>query len=114
MPFHEDVTALKNHIDNIHSIGQLRTFLLEKNFKLVITILSTGFTCMEWDITQRDVAGVLELGMQMRLSKIENDDILLETRFYEPVRLSQVDPVDQKELFETLKVGIKNCIKKAY
>lgn len=112
MAFNEDVTSLKNHIDEIGSIGQLRTFLLEKNLKLVVTILSTGFTCMEWDITQRQVAGILELGMQIRLSKLKNDDVLLETRFYESVRLDQVDPIDQKDLFETLKQGIKRCIKK--
>ena len=30
-----------------------------KKLKLVITILSTGFTCLDWDITQRQVAGIL-------------------------------------------------------
>lgn len=112
MSFHEDVTILKNHIDEISSISQLRAFLLEKDLKLVVTILSTGFTCMEWDISQRQVAGILELGMQMRLSKLINEDVLLETRFYEPVRLDQAHPIDQKKLFETLKEGIKTCIKK--
>jgi len=67
---------------------------------------------MKWDITQKQVAGVLELGMQMRLSKIANDDVLLETRFYESVRLDKVDPIDQKDLFETLNQGLKRCIKK--
>ncbi|MCB1068670.1 MAG: hypothetical protein KDK56_10870, partial [Simkania sp.] len=71
-------------------------------------------TCMEWDITQKQVSGILELGMQIRLSKIANDDVLLETRLYESVRLDQVDPIDQKDLFETLKQGIKRCIKKVY
>ncbi len=114
MAFHENVTSLKNHIDEISSIGQLRAFLLEKNLRLVVTILSTRFTCMEWDITQKQAAGILELGVQIRLSKIANDDVLLETRFYEPVRLNQIDPIDQKDLFETLKEGIKRCIKKVY
>ena len=114
MAFHEGITSLKNHIDEIASIGQLRAFLIEKNLRLVVTILSTGFTCMEWDITQKQVSGILELGMQIRLSKIANDDVLLETRLYESVRLDQVDPIDQKDLFETLKQGIKRCIKKVY
>jgi hypothetical protein len=36
MTFQEDVTSLKNHIDAIGSIGELRTHLLEKNLKLVV------------------------------------------------------------------------------
>lgn len=110
MSFDDDITSLKNQINNINSIGSLRTFLLEKNLKLVVTLLSTGFTCMEWNITQRQVAGVLELGMQMRLSSLINENLLLETRFNESVRLSQIEPIDQRDLFETLKQGIKNCI----
>lgn len=82
MNFQEDVTSLKNRIDTIGSIGELRAYLLEKNLKLIVTLLSTGFTCMDWDITQRQVSGVLELGVQMRLSKLVDDDVLLETRFY--------------------------------
>lgn len=113
MTFQEDVTSLKNQIDDIGSIGELRTYLLEKNLKLVVTFLSTGFTSMDWDITQRQVSGILELGVQMRLSKLVDDDVLLETRFYESVRLSQVDPIDQRDLLKTLKQAIKNCIKKA-
>ena len=112
MTFHEDVTSLKNHIDAIGSIGELRTYLLEKNLKLIVTLLSTGFTCMDWNITQRQVSGVLELGVQMRLSKLVDGDVLLETRFYESVRLNQIDPIDQRDLFETLKQAIKTCIKK--
>jgi len=112
MTFQEDVTSLKNHIDELGSIGQLRTFLLEKNLKLVVTLLSTGFTCMDWDITQRQVSGILEIGVQMRLSKLAHDDVLLETRFYESVRLSQIDPIEQRDLFETLKQAIKTCIKR--
>jgi hypothetical protein len=112
MTFQEDVTILKNHIDAISSIGELRTYLLEKKLKLVVTLLSTGFTCMDWNITQRQVSGVLELGVQMRLSKLVDDEVLLETRFYESVRLNQIDPIDQRDLFETLKQAIKTCIKK--
>ena len=112
MALYKDVTSLKNHIDEIETIGQLRTFFLKKNLKLVVTILSTGFTCMDWDITQRQVAGILELGLKMKISKFVGDEILLETQFYESVRLDHTDPVDQKTLLEKLKQGISNCIKR--
>jgi len=48
----------------------------------------------------------------MRLSKLVDKDVFLETRFYESVWLNQIDPIDQRELFETLKKAIKTRIKK--
>ena len=112
MVFKEDIADLKRYVSQIESIGQLREFLIEKKLKLVVTILSTGFTCMDWDITQRQVAGILELGLKMKISKFVGDEILLETQFYESVRLDHTDPVDQKTLLEKLKQGISNCIKR--
>jgi hypothetical protein len=112
MAFHENVKSLKEHIDELTSIGQLKTFLLEKDLKLIVTIVSTGFACMDWNITERQVSGILELGMQMRLSNLQNDDVLLETRFPKPIHLDKVEPIDQRDLFDTLKQGIKTCIRK--
>lgn len=112
MVFKEDIADLKRYVSQIESIGQLREFLIEKKLKLVVTILSTGFTCMDWDITQRQVAGILELGLKIKISKLVGDEILLETQFYESVRLDHTDPVDQKTLLEKLKQGISNCIKR--
>ena len=114
MIFNEEITDLKQHVGQIQSIGQLQKHLLEKNLKLVVTILSTGFTCMDWDITQGEVAGILELGIQIKLSRLEGDEILLETQFWEPVRLDQIDPIDQKDLLEKFKRGIANCIQDGY
>ena len=51
------------------------------------------------------------LGLKMKISKLVGDEILLETQFYESVRLERKDPVDQKNLLEKLKQGISNCIK---
>ena len=112
MAFHENVKVLKERIEEISSIGQLRTFLLEKDLKLIVTIVSMGFTCIDWDITQRQVSGILELGMQIGLSNLQGDDVLLETRFPTPIRLNEIGPIDQRNLFDTLKQGIITCIKK--
>ena len=112
MTFHENVKALKEHIDEITSIGQLKTFLVEKDLKLIVKIVSTGFTCMDWNISERQVSGILELGMQTRLSSLQNDDVLFETRFPTPIHLDKAEPIDQRDLFDTLKQGIKTCIRK--
>lgn len=114
MTFHENITFLKNQMDGIESFEQLRSVLLEKNLKLVITLSSDGITNFDWDVTQKKVAGILRLGMLLRLSKLKGDDILLETRNHQSIHFDSIDLVEQKDLFSLLKRGIKDCLNRIY
>lgn len=112
MSLKEDVADLKEHLDEMESLGQLRTHLIQRGLHLITTIYSTGFSCMDWNITERQVTGVLHLGLRIKISKLLNDEILLETRALTPVYLDEAGWISQKDLFDTLKQGIKTCIKR--
>ena len=112
MSFQEDVQGLKNALDSLQSVAQLRSYLLEKDLQLVVTICTSQVSFLDWDITRRKVCGILHLGMKVRISRAFSNDALLETRTIAPISFDQVDWIDQGNLFETLKEGIKECIKK--
>jgi len=112
MSLKEDVADLKDHLDEMESLGQLRTHLIQRGLRLILTIYSTGFSCMDWNITERQVTGVLHLGFRIKISKLVKDESLLETRAIIPVYLDEAGWIDQKDLFATLKQGIKIGIKK--
>lgn len=112
MVFHQAVTHLKNHLDKIHSINSLRNFLIKKKLNLVVTITTDGFNAMDWNITQSQVAGVLNLAIKVRISSLINDRLFVETTLWHSVQLHRIDAIDQKHLFEILKSGLKTALKK--
>ena len=110
----EDIIDLKRYVSQTQSIGQLQKFLIKKNLRLVLTILSTGFTCMDWDINQRQITGILELGLQIKLSNFSNNQDFLESRFVSTVHLDEIVGIGEQELFEIIRREIKTCIKNLY
>ncbi len=114
MTLQEDVKYLENHLDHIQSVEELRALLAQKKLKLVVVLISNEFSCLEWNITQKQVSKVLDMGLRIRISKILNEGQSLETVHAVPIRMKDPNWIDLDKLFETLKVGIKNCIKKAY
>ncbi|MCB9092525.1 MAG: hypothetical protein H6620_08210 [Halobacteriovoraceae bacterium] len=69
MTLHEDVKYIENHLDQAHSVEQLRTLLAQKRLKLVVVLISNEFSCLEWNITQKQVSKILDLGLRIRISK---------------------------------------------
>lgn len=112
MSFHQDILDLKDRLSEFTSMEHLRENLLEKNLRLVTTFYSTGFSCLEIDITQKKMSGVLNLGMRVKISRLIGEEALIKTLTLVPVRLDEIDWIDQKVLFEKLKEGIKDCLMK--
>jgi len=55
MTLHQDVKYIENHLDQAQSVEQLRTLLAQKRLKLVVVLISNDFSCLEWNITQKQV-----------------------------------------------------------
>jgi len=113
MTLHEDVKYIENHLDQILSVEQLRALFVQKRLKLVVVLISKDSTCVEWNIIQKQVCKVLDLGLRIRISRISDESESLETVHSEPIRVKEENWVDLDDLFEILKKGIAICIKKA-
>lgn len=113
MTLQEDVKYIENHLDQAQSVEQLRTFLAQKRLKLVVVLISKDSTCVEWNITQKQVCKVLDLGLRIRISRISDESELLETIHSVPIRVKEANWVDLDDLFEVLKQEITKCIKNA-
>ena len=114
MTLHEDVKYIENCLDQIQSIEELRALLTQKRLKLIVVIVSNEFSCLEWNITQKQVSKVLDLGLRIRISKDSDESQSLETVHAAPIRMKAPNWMDLENLFEILKVGIKNCIRKVH
>lgn len=112
MTFQSDVMNLKKHLDEINSIGEIRSNLLKRDLRLIVSIYTRGIYCIDWDITDKKLEGILDLGIRIKLSKLSDDDVSTETLPLYPVTFNQIDWTDQEDLFEKLKQGIKTCIKR--
>ncbi|MBF5060082.1 hypothetical protein [Candidatus Neptunochlamydia vexilliferae] len=112
MTFQEDIADLQAQLDEIDSIGELRTRLARRDLRLVVSIYTQGVHCMDWDITTKKVCGIVQLAFSIQIRRISSDDALVETTALCPVSFNRVEWFDQKKLFEIFKVGIKECIKK--
>lgn len=110
MTFHKDIQILEKKIDHFRSIKELRAFLREKKLKLIVVIIPNQFSCVEWNITEKQVSKILDLGLRIRLSSPTNS---LESVEHVPVRMEEVSWRNLDHLFEAIKQGIKNCIKSA-
>lgn len=113
MTLSEDVKYLEKNLDQIQSVEQLRALLARKKLKLIVVFISNEFSCLEWNITQKQVSKVLDLGLRIRLSRISDESHSLETVQSVPIREKEPNWIDLDKLFETLKVGIKSCIQKS-
>lgn len=113
MTLHEDVKYIENHLDQTQSVEQLRTLLAQKRLKLVVVLISNEFSCLEWNITQKQVSKILDLGLRIRISRISDESESLETVHSEPIRVKEPNWVDLEDLFGVLKQGIQKCLKNA-
>ncbi|NGX51416.1 MAG: hypothetical protein K1060chlam2_01282 [Chlamydiae bacterium] len=113
MSIHQAIRDLQENLEEMQSIGQLRSYLLQKSLRLVVTIYSTGFSSWDWNITERQVSGVLNWGIRIKISNLSNVRLFLENSVLVPICLDEAKGIDQKDLFKNLKEGIKACIKKA-
>lgn len=113
MTLPEDVKDLEKRLDQIHTVEELRSILAQKCLKLVVVLISNEFSCLEWNITQKQVCKVLDLGLRIRISKISDETEALETVQCVPVRVKESNWVDLENLFEILKQGIQRCLKNA-
>jgi len=111
--FITEVQTLEKKIDQIRSVEELRYYLQRKGLKFVVVILSKDSTCVEWNITEKQVCKVLDLGLRIRISRISDESESLETVHSEPIHVKEENWVDLDDLFEILKKGIAICIKKA-
>lgn len=110
MTLHEDIKYIESHLDQAQSVEQLRTLLAKKGLKLVV-LISNEFSCLEWNITQKQVCKVLNLGLRIKISRISDESESLETVHSESIRVKESNWEDLKDLFEVLKQGIQKCIK---
>lgn len=104
-----DITALKSHLLDFQTIEQMRAYLNEHNLKLVAIFIPDGTSCLEWDITQKQVCKFLDVRLKV---KISNENELIETTKPELIRVKEPDWTDPDHLFETLKQGIAKSIEK--
>jgi len=112
MTLSEDVKDLEKRLDQIHTVEELRSILAQKSLKLVVVLISNKCSCLEWNITQKQVCKVLDLGMRIRISDARDETQSLETVECAAIRVKEINWVDLDDLFETLKQGIKSCIKR--
>lgn len=112
MPLRNDIATLKERLDEMKSIDQLRKHLYQTNLRLTVTIYSSGFSCLDWNITEQQVRRVLSLGPRIKISKLSTGDILTENQNLTSIHLSESDWVDQEELFNNIKSGIRSCTRK--
>lgn len=112
MSLRNDIETFKEHLDEMKSIDQLRKHLYQTNLRLIATIYSSGFSCLDWNITEKQVRGVLSLGLRIKISKLSTGDILTENQNLTSIHLSKSDWVDQEELFESIKSGTRFCTRK--
>lgn len=113
MTLQEDVKYIESHLDQAQSVEQLRRLLAQKRLKLVVVLISKDSTCVEWNITQKQVCKFLDLGLRIRISRISDESESLETVHSEPIRVKEENWIDLDDLFEILKKWIAICIKKA-
>ena len=113
MTLHEDIKYIESHLDQAQSVEQLRTHNDQKRLKLVVVLISNEFSCLEWNITQKQVCKILDLGLRIRISRISNESESLETVHSEPIRVKEPNWVDLEDLFSVLKQGIQKCLKNA-
>jgi len=110
----QDIKDLEKRLDRIHTVEELRSILAQKGLKLVVILISNGFSCLEWNITEKQVCKVLDLGLRIRISKASDETQSLETVQCESIRVKETNWVDLEDLFETLKQGIQKCLKNAF
>ena len=113
MTLSKDIKYLEKRLDQTQSVEQLRALLAQKKLKLIVVFISNEFSCLEWNITQKQVSKVLDLGLRIRISRISDESHSLETIQAVPIRMKEPNWVDLDRLFETLKVGIKSCMQKS-
>lgn len=110
MSLKNKVIDFKQQVIEIKSIERLRIFLIEK--KTQDSCHNPIYRIHLPGLGNYPKTGCRDsLGLKMKISKLVGDEILLETQFYESVRLEHTDPVGQKNLLEKLKQGISNYIK---
>lgn len=110
MNLYEDVKYIHNHLDQTESIEQLRDLLAKKGLEFIVFIVSNTCTCLEWDITHKQLCKILDLGLRIKISRISNQKECFETVEDVSVRIKDPSWVNTDELFYLLKVGIMNCI----
>ncbi len=108
------IIGLQSHLNELDTIKKLRLYLKASQLKLVTTIYSDGFSCLDWDMTDFRMAGVLNLSIRVKISLMEEEEDCFESKGVCPVRIDEVDSIDQKELFETFRKGVLRCIKEIY
>ena len=112
MTLSEDIKDLEKRLDQVHTVEKLREVLFEKGLKLVVVLISNEFSCLEWNITQKQVSKILDLGLRIRISRISEESESLETVQYESIRMKESSWMDLDSLFGTLKKGIKESLKR--
>ena len=108
MTLHEDVKYIENHLDQAQSVEQLRTLLAQKRLKLVVVLISKNSSCVEWNITQKQVSKVLDFGLRIRVSKISDLSQFLETVQSLSIQIKEPNWVDLEDLFGVLNKASKN------
>ncbi|MCB1073371.1 MAG: hypothetical protein KDK96_09770 [Chlamydiia bacterium] len=68
---------------------------------------------MEWNIIQKQVSKILDLGLRIRISRISDESESLETVHSEPIRVKEPNWLNLEDLFGILKQGIQKCLKNA-
>ena len=111
MILREDVRYIESRLDQVKNVEELRALLIHKDLKLVVVLLTNNFSCLEWNITQKQVCKVLDLGLRIRVSKISNESESIETIRYEQLCVKETNWEDLDSLFEILKRGMKQCLR---
>ncbi|MCB1107475.1 MAG: hypothetical protein KDK76_05195 [Chlamydiia bacterium] len=109
----KDVEFLRECLDQAQSVQELRQLLEKKDLNLVVILMSSQFSCLEWDIRCKKVCKVLDMGLRIRLSRESNGVSILDSVNQTPIRVKEGSWVGLDDLFETLKEGIKSHLKTA-
>ena len=109
MTLHEDVKFLDKQLESIQTVEKLRTLLSSRDLKLIVVLFTNEFSCLEWDVTHKQVSKLLDLGLRIRISRITDEKNVLETVHTEPIRVKEANWLDLEDLFNVLKQGIKKA-----
>jgi hypothetical protein len=84
------IIDLQAHLHELDTIKQIRLYLKVNQLRLVTTIYSDGFSCLDWDMTDYRVGGILNLSIRIKISSMKEEGIFFESRGLFPVRKAEV------------------------
>ena len=105
------INHLQKDLEKFSSFSALQKFLRDHKIDLVVTIFSSGFSCIDWHLIDNCTSGILKFAVKIKVSDLSSGGQTFYTSNYIPIDLEGAESISHKKVLEKITQGIKESIR---